>query len=79
MTFAKRLKLILDVKNISQKEFANNISISESQLSRVLNNKRKPTLKEISKMVSTLKVPYECIMGEVPLFDYLLETRGLWS
>ena len=78
MTFGKRLKLILDFKNISQREFAKTINMSESQLSKLLNDKRKPTVKEVSSIVDRLNIPYECIVGEVEFFDHLLDIRSFW-
>ena len=79
MTFGKRIRLILEIKGVSQRDFAKMIHVSESQLSKMLNNKRKPTVNEISMIVERLHIPYECIMGEVPFFDHLLESRSLWS
>lgn len=79
MTFGKRIRLILETKGTSQRDFARMIHISESQLSKMLNNKRKPTVKEISMIVERLNIPYECIMGEVPFFDHLLDIRSLWN
>lgn len=78
MTFAKRVRLILEIKGISQRDFSKMINVRESQLSKMLNNKRKPTMKEISMIVERLEIPYECIMGDVPFFDHLLDMRSLW-
>lgn len=84
MTFGKRLRLILDFKSLEHKEytqriFARDIGISESQLSKLLHNKKKPTVKELRNMVDVLHIPYECLIGDVPLFDDLLERRSLWQ
>ena len=78
MTFGKRLKLILDFKNISQRDFAKTINMSESQLSKLLNNKKKPSTRELNDIIKVLKIPYECIIGNVDIFDELLITRSLW-
>ena len=78
MTFGKRLKAILETKEVSQREFSHMIHISESQLSKLLNDKKKPTVKEVSMIVDKLQIPYECIIGKVEFFDYLLDIRSLW-
>ena len=72
MTFGERIKLILMFKKISQKDFSKQIGIYQSQLSLLLNNKRMPTSRELIKIVSVLNVPYECLIGNVSLFDDLL-------
>ena len=79
MTFGKRLKLILEFKDISQREFAHSINTSESQVSKLLNNKKKPTTKELDAIITSLKIPYECIIGNVDIFDELLLRRSLWQ
>ena len=78
MTFGKRLKLILDFKEISQRTFAKMINTSESQLSKLLNNKKKPTTKELNSIIQALKIPYDCMIGNVEIFDDLLSIRSLW-
>ena len=85
MTFNERLKLILIFKKISQKKFASQIHMSESQLSKLLNSKKKPSTKELDTIIRVLNIPYECIVGKVPLFDDLLlyrlnyKTVDLWE
>ena len=80
MTFGNRLKYILNFKKISQRDFAHSVSISESQLSKLLNNKKKPTVKEINKINKALSISYDCIIGNIELFDDMLEICGnsLW-
>ena len=83
MTFGKRIRLILEFKNLEHKEytqrvFARDVGISESQLSKLLHNKKKPTIKELRSMIDVLHIPYECLIGDVPLFDDLLKMRSLW-
>lgn len=78
ITFGKRIRLIIETKGLSQRDFSKMIHVSESQLSKLLNDKRKPTIKEVSSIVDRLNIPYECIVGEVEFFDHLLEMRSLW-
>ena len=79
MTFAKRLKLILEFEDITQREFAKSINSSESQVSKLLNNKKKPTTKELNAIIQALNIPYDCMMGNVKIFDELLLKRSLWE
>lgn len=73
MTFNERVKTILALENVSQREFAKLINISESQLSKLLNGKKRPTYRELSTIIEVLDIPYDCLMGKVPLFDKLIK------
>ena len=73
LQFGDRLKLLLKYKHISQKEFADATLIRESRLSNLINNKNKPTVVEINKILNELRIPYDCLIGNVPIFDGLLE------
>lgn len=75
MTFNDRLKYILAFKKISQRKFASEVNMSESQLSKLLNSKKKPTTKELDNIIRALNIPYDCVVGKVPLFDELLLSR----
>lgn len=79
MTFGRRLKLILEFADISQRTFAHTINTSESQLSKLLNDKKKPTTKELEAIIKALGIPYDCIVGNVEIFDGLLLRRSLWD
>ena len=74
MTFCDRVKAILTFKKIHQVDFARMTGIHQSRLSMLLSGKRKPTSKELMKIVEVINVPYECLIGKVPLFDELLQT-----
>lgn len=74
MTFCDRVKAILTFKKIHQVDFARMTNIHQSRLSMLLSGKRKPTSKELMKIVEVINVPYECLIGKVPLFDELLYT-----
>jgi len=76
MTFNDRLKYILAFKKISQKKFASEVNMSESQLSKLLNSKKKPTTKELDNIIKVLNIPYDCAVGKVPLFDELLLSKA---
>lgn len=82
MTFGDRVKKILVFKKITQRSFAKCIGVSKSELNNMLNNRKRPNAKEIEKAIEVLNVPYDCLMGKVPLFDEMLEmtssTVTLW-
>ena len=73
LKFGDRLKILLRYKHVSQKEFAAKTYINESRLSNIVNNKCKPTLLEVMKMLQEINIPYDCFIGNVPIFDGLLE------
>lgn len=73
LKFGDRLKMLLRYKHISQKEFAERTHIRESRLSNIINCKCKPTLVEVTKMLEEINIPYDCFIGNVPIFDGLLE------
>ena len=68
-----RLKLLLKLKHIYQKEFANGIGASECSVSKYCNGKRTPRLAELLKMSRYLKVSLDELTGNSPTFDELLE------
>jgi len=72
MTFCERVKLILKFKKISQVDFAKSADLHQSRVSLLLSGKRRPTSKEMIKIIKVLNVPYDCLIGNVPLFDELL-------
>ena len=73
MKFGTRLRLLLKYTRLSQKEFAIRNDFSESRLSNIINNKCKPTIVEINKILNAFNIPYDCLMGNVVIFDGLLE------
>lgn len=73
MSLSERIKAILAFKGMSQRAFAGQIGMSESQLSKMLNSRKRPSTSDIDNMLKALGIPYECLMGRVPLFDELLQ------
>lgn len=73
MKFGDRVKFILLFRRISQRNFSKQINISESQLSKLLNNKKNPSTRELEKIIEILNVPYECLVGKIEIFDDLLK------
>lgn len=73
MSLNDRIKAILAFKGMSQRSFANQVGMSESQLSKMLNSRKRPSATDIDNMLRALGIPYDCLMGRVPLFDELLQ------
>jgi transcriptional regulator with XRE-family HTH domain len=63
------LKIYLESRGISQKEFSKMLGISQSSLSYYLNKKREPSLRIAKKIVSLTK-------GKVTIDDLLREKYG---
>lgn len=74
MTFMERVRVILAYKRITQKEFASKVGMSRSQMNKLLLGKRKPLFRDVESIVRELGLPYECLIGESPLFDDMLKT-----
>lgn len=61
--FGSRLKSLLENKNISQKELADKLEITEATLSRYINNLIVPKIEVVSKMASLLDVSVDFLIG----------------
>ena len=59
MKLKNRLKEVLEEKNITQKELAIRIGVTEGTISRYVNGKRKISLLNIFKIANCLNVPME--------------------
>jgi transcriptional regulator with XRE-family HTH domain len=73
MTINDRIRVSLKVLGITQRDFSKETKITESRLSRLLSNKGKMSAKEAVACSKALKVPLECLIGDVPLFEAMLE------
>jgi putative transcriptional regulator len=51
-----RLKIILAVKNISQKELAEMVDVERNTISRISNNKNQPSIQLLYKIAALLNV-----------------------
>ena len=61
--FGARLKSLLENKNISQKEFADKLEITEATLSRYINNLIVPKIEVVSNMALLLDVSVDFLIG----------------
>lgn len=64
MTFGEKLSELLEERNISQKEFAETLSIAPTTLNGYIKDKRQPDFETVRKITSALNVSA----------DYLLDT-----
>lgn len=67
MTFGEKLKALRIENNISQKELANNIDISQQSIALYENNKRNPSYKILGKICRFFKVSLEYFFDEPEL------------
>lgn len=81
MTINDRIRVSIKVLGITQRDFSKEANITESRLSRLLGNKGKMSAKEAASCSKALKVPLDCLVGNVPLFDAMLENYEdcLWD
>lgn len=81
MTINDRVRVSLKVLGITQRDFSKETNITESRLSRLLGNKGKMSAKEAVSCSKALRVPMECLVGDVPLFDAMLDNYKdcLWD
>jgi len=61
--FIKRLQELLDDKDITQRELAQRIGVTEVTISRYLNGERKPRIEIISKIAEVLGVSIDYLLG----------------
>lgn len=61
--FGARLKSLLENKNISQKEFADKLEITEATLSRYINNLIVPKIEVVYEMANLLDVSVDFLIG----------------
>ena len=62
--FIKTLKMLLDDKNLSQRDFAKQVGVQEATISRYLNGERNPTSELLSKMADVLNVSVDYLLGK---------------
>lgn len=62
-TFIKRLRKILEDKNMTQRELARLAGVTEVTVSRYLNGERKPRVEIVNKIADVLNVPTDYLLG----------------
>ncbi len=72
MELGERLKILLQVKGIKQKDFAKEIGVNECVVSRWVKQMKQPRIKYLTKICSCLGITLDVLMGNNPLIDDLL-------
>lgn len=80
MTINDRIKISLALSGVTQKGLAEMTGIPAWRVSDLANHGR-VTAKELSLVSKALKLPAECLIGDVPLFDRMLSdySCSLWK
>jgi transcriptional regulator with XRE-family HTH domain len=66
-TIVDNIEIILQRKNLSQKELANKISMADVTLGKVLHKKMAITTDEVDKIAKALDVPAHMLYTPIPL------------
>lgn len=66
--FARRLKKMMYIRSMTQKELANKVGVSENAMSSYINGRRVPKTYMVQRIAETL----HCSMEYLTNFDYLL-------
>lgn len=61
--FGDRLKRLLILRNMTQREFAKKIGITECAISRYIQNERKPNYEILVKICKTLNISADWLLG----------------
>lgn len=73
MSFGKRIKLLLQVKNAKQKDLAKFIGVNECVISRWTKDLRQPHIKYLTKICEFFGITLDVLMGKVAIVDELLQ------
>lgn len=86
LAFGERLKILLKLKKMSQRELSDISNVDASQISKLITQRRKnPTLREVKAFSNALELPIDVLLGDINMFDSLLqyyarnENNYLWS
>lgn len=66
-TFGENLRAERVAKNMSQRDFAIKLGVSQQQVSQWELNKVEPTLSNIVAMIKTLEIPFEDLLYDVDI------------
>jgi transcriptional regulator with XRE-family HTH domain len=70
-TLGERIAILLDEKHISQKDLASLIGVSESALSRYINNEREPKIEVLANLATALDTTIDYLTtGKKPETDF---------
>lgn len=77
MSFAERLKTIMDEKNMSQTELSDLTNIGKSSISQYLSGKNEPNQKKIEKISGALNCSIAYLNGSTECSDPTDDPNGL--
>ena len=63
-SFIKKLSILLEEKNITQRELAEKINVTEVTISRYLSGERSPRIEIVSKIAEFFGVSIDCLLGK---------------
>lgn len=66
MNLGDRIKYLLDMKNIKQKDFAETLNISPSTMNGYIKNNREPDYEMLKKIAENLSVSTDYLLGLSP-------------
>lgn len=71
LTLGRRIKICMGLLHITQRKIAQNAKITESRMSRIVNDKTRIGAEELNGIATALKLPMECLIGTFPVIDAL--------
>ena len=75
--FKEKIKELMNSRNVSQRELANAINITESAMSRYISGERKPRVDILTKLARYFDVSIEELIGVENEISDFMELRGL--
>ena len=74
-TFGKRLKFLLELKEIKNKELANALNLAPNSISSYLSDQRSPDLKTLTKIADYLNVNSDFLLMRSDDYSTYLKTN----
>ena len=75
--FKEKIKELMNSRNVSQRELANELNITESAMSRYISGERKPRVDILTKLARYFDVSIEELIGVENEISDFMELRGL--
>lgn len=75
-SFIKKLSILLEEKNITQRELAEKINVTEVTISRYLSGERSPRIEIVSKIAEFFGVSIDYLLGKGEMTN--INTKDEW-
>ena len=75
-SFIKKLSILLEEKNITQRELAEKINVTEVTISRYLSGERSPRIEIVSKIAEFFNVSIDYLFGKEELINPNIDTSN---